>query len=250
MIVFVVLALLLAIGGFIAFTSRGNSVPSPISSSAPPPTPIPIPTPIPTLEWPVDSPTMNPTGYVQALNAQVSTFNFFVAGAVAPAKNERVYGTRFRTEAGRFILWELNLQHGQRGSRQAFTIVTYLYGPDDALKDQAKSSSFVEADWVNSSYFNRLTALDSTLSPGNYSVSIFIDGVKVAANGFVIERDEADIQRMVTTELEAAQQLYTQREYKAAVAACDRALHTDPGNVEAGVLRTRILKTIEILGIQ
>jgi hypothetical protein len=193
---------------------------------------------------------MHPTGYLQALNARVLAFNFFVAGESAPAKNDRVYATSFRNEPGRFVYWELNLTHARRGVRQPFNIVTYMYGPDGALKDQATSSSYAEADWVDSYYFNRLTALASALSPGAYHVSIFIDGVKVAASDFAIQPDEADVQRTVTAELEEARRLYTGREYKAAVAACDRALQADPGNADAGALRASILQAIEILGIQ
>jgi hypothetical protein len=128
--------------------------------------------------------------------------------------------------------------------------VTYLYGPNGGLVNQAISSSYTEGDWANSFYSNRLTTLDSSMTDGDYRLSIFVNGIKVAVKEFTIEQDAAAIQSAVSAALEEAQRLYAQREYRAAVAACDRALQADPGNVSAADLRTSILKTIEILGIQ
>jgi hypothetical protein len=50
--------------------------------------------------------------------------------------------------------------------------------------------------------------------------------------------------------IQSAQTLFSQRDYKAALAACNQALSLDPSNQEARRLQAQIRQTMQILGIQ
>jgi TonB family protein len=174
-VVLVVLALIVIVGRNSGGGSTGGGNP-------PPQTPAII-----NAGWPSDSPELSPSGYIQSLNARVQELKFFAAGDTAPAKNDRVYATSFRPGEGQFIYWELNLIHPTRQARQSYAIALYLYSPDGSVKSQSQSSSYVEPDWANSFCFNKWTDQASSWTPGNYRVSFFADGVKVAAGMFTIE---------------------------------------------------------------
>ena len=149
--------------------------------------PPPQPPPVVNTGWPTDSPDLSPTGYIQSLNARVQELKFFQGGDAAPAKNDRIYATSFRLSDGQFIYWELNLVHPTRQARQSYSIALYVYGPDGSVKSQSQSTAYVEPDWANSYFFNKWTDQASTWTPGNYRVSFFADGTKVAAGMFTIE---------------------------------------------------------------
>jgi TonB family protein len=66
-----------------------------------------------------------------------------------------------------------------------FSIVTYLYGPDGALMLHNEQSSYLEPAWTNSCHFGRWAG-PRDWPGGEFRVSVFVDGVKVAAGSFVI----------------------------------------------------------------
>ena len=212
---------------------------------------VPVAQPTPVVSVPADNPSLVASGFVASIGARVQELNFFAGGGVAPAKENRTYGATFRPESGQFVYWELNLQHPTRTTRQDFSIVTYLYAPDGSLMTQNQNSSYVDPGWANSCHSNRWGPIDAWVS-GEYRTSLFVDGIKVAAGTFSIEPTVATqpAEAAANQSIAAARQLYEQREYKDAVAACDAALRSSPGSTEASELRAQILRTMEILGIQ
>ena len=180
--VLVALALVAIIATNLGERSTGNSNPPPQLS------------PVIDTGWPIDRPDLIPTAYVQSISARVQGLKFFEAGDVAPAQNERMYGTSFRPAEGQFIYWELNLVHPTRQIRQSYTIALYLYNPNGSTKSQTQSESYVEPGWMSSYHFNKWMEPANAWTPGDYRVSLFVDGIKIAAGVFTLEARQDDTQ--------------------------------------------------------
>jgi hypothetical protein len=71
----------------------------------------------------------------------------------------------------------------------------------------------------------------------------------VETNGETQDAEMAG-RRAASEHIAQAHRLYEERQYKDAVSACDAALVSDPENEEAKQLRARLVRTMEILGVQ
>jgi hypothetical protein len=208
----------------------------------------------PAVAWPFDSESLAPNLFVAAVNGRVEGVVFFESGAEIVPKPSRVYATEFQQERLRYLNWELALRHPSRSYRQSFTIVAFLYSPDGSIRGQQQSPTYLEPDWTSSYHSNRWGQEAGPWLPGTYRLSLFVDGVKIAAGSVSIKSasspDAGAVHRAALSHLVEARTLYEQRQYKEAVAECDAAVRDEPDNADAAELRSQILRTMAILGIQ
>lgn len=237
-----------AVVGLFAIYNSGNqpATPSVPSSNA-------MQTITPT--WPSDSPSLAETGYIPAISGRVQQVAVFEGNPTAPDKNARVYSNEFRAGPSAFIFIELSLAHPRRGSRQPMTIVDYVYDAAGSQLGQSRWSTYVDPEWENSYHANSLIGPTEGWRAGTYRVSLFVDGTKIAVGSFSISHQPTDAppaerHQTVMAEIQSARELYAQRDYKGAVAACDRALQVEADNADATGLKEAIQKTMSILDRQ
>jgi hypothetical protein len=126
-----------------------------------------------------------PAGYIQSLNATVTSVKFFESGSDLPARDQRRYASQFRIGPTRYINWELNLAMPTRTSRADFTIHEVWRKPDGTIEKDDNFKTYVESGWATSWHTRGWGRADGgKWVPGTYRVDLYVDNAKVASGTF------------------------------------------------------------------
>ncbi len=126
---------------------------------------------------------------IDSLKAKVTEVKFFEGGDNMPAKDLRSYETRFSRTATRYVYYELNIEHPMPGTRKDFTVESRWFGPGGFEIFRGNLQTGIEGDWASSWHSNGYgwrEMSSSTWVAGDYSVDLYVDGIKIANGGFSI----------------------------------------------------------------
>ena len=135
-----------------------------------------------------DLASVQPTGYIPSLDAQVTDLLFFESGYDAPPADERVYASSFGKATSRYINWELHLDHPAPGRRIDFQFHVIYLRADGSVFAEPDSDTYMEADWEGSVYYRGWGWSEAGEWPaGTYDVEVWVEGDLVTTGSFTIE---------------------------------------------------------------
>lgn len=124
---------------------------------------------------------------IPAIQARVTSIQFFEGGYDGIPYNQRVYNISFPKSSTRAIWWELNLEHPDPGRRIDFAIEAVFYRWDGTEIAQQVNNTAVQMTWTTS--FHSLGwgwKEAGNWAAGTYRVVLFVDGKKVGDGIFTI----------------------------------------------------------------
>jgi hypothetical protein len=171
----------------IEFGSRQNPEPGPrpIERSptiAPPPTVQNTPA-----AFPIDQPNLPIASTIPGTSIGLSGLVFFLGSDTPPSMSERTFGHVFDHIQSSFVYWQLNLAHVALEADESLSIALYLYGPDGNVRSKSTSECKIQKGLANSSCFDKWTDSIDTLPTGDYRVSAFLNGAKIAVETFTLQ---------------------------------------------------------------
>ena len=129
-------------------------------------------------------------GPFSSLGASVKSLRIFESDYSQPAKNQRQYGSRFKSSSTRFLNWQLDLTYSKPGRRVDFKILAICYRQNGSVLFRQSMDAHANADWTSSwhsmGWGNR--ALGKAWRPGSYRLDIVVDNQVIASRKFRVER--------------------------------------------------------------
>jgi hypothetical protein len=128
-----------------------------------------------------------PSGYVEPIDATVTSLSFYETPAETTPKDQRQYRTHFSRSA-RYIDWELNLAYPKMASLTPFTIHQVWRRPNGELEVNQDIILSIQPGWTKSWHnWGWGTAKGGYWQPGTYRVDMYVDNRKIASGSFDIE---------------------------------------------------------------
>lgn len=129
------------------------------------------------------------TGYISAIEANITKLRFFETGWELPAFDKRQYKETFHRGSTRFVSWELNMTHPKHSRRINYDIDTVWYRPNGTVFFRGTRNAYVEPDWTSS--WQSASSGWADYSPTNWPVGVFridffVSGEKIATGTFQI----------------------------------------------------------------
>lgn len=129
------------------------------------------------------------SGYISAIEANITTLRFFETGWELPEYGKRQYLDTFRRGSTRFISWELNMTHPKHSRRINYDIDSVWYKPDGTVFYRGTRNAYVEPNW--SSSWQSASCGWANYSPTNWPVGVFrvelfVSGQKIATGTFQV----------------------------------------------------------------
>ena len=120
----------------------------------------------------------------------MKSLRIFESDYSQPAKNQRQYGSRFKSSSTRFLNWQLDLTYSKPGRRVDFKILAICYRQNGSVLFRQSMDAHANADWTSSwhsmGWGNR--ALGKAWRPGSYRLDIVVDNQVIASRKFRVER--------------------------------------------------------------
>jgi hypothetical protein len=138
---------------------------------------------------PSSTPRDEGSGSIDSLKAKVTEVKFFEGGENPPAKDQRSYGARFSRTATRYVYFELDLEHPKPATRQDFIVESRWFGPLGEEIFRGHLQTGISEDWTSSWHmygYGWKETSSSTWAAGDYSVDLYVDGIKIASGSFSI----------------------------------------------------------------
>ena len=115
-----------------------------------------------------------------AKNVKFHSVNLFESGEGDVAPKDRVYTTKFKSSAARYINWELNLTHPSLKNRVYFVINVDFF-KDDKIVESGYQVTVINKKWPNSNHVHGWGAkTPGVWKKGKYQILFSVAGHKIA----------------------------------------------------------------------
>ena len=123
---------------------------------------------------------------------KVQSLHFFEGPKEKPLLDQRKYKDHFSRDETQFIYWEMVVNAPNPDQKIDFEIESIWYNSDGKEHHRHTTKNYFLEEWTSRTYSGGYGNTDFFNWPsGNYSVEIFIDGKKVATNGFEVNSGPA-----------------------------------------------------------
>ena len=163
-------------------TPEPTAKPKPTATATPTPTSTPSPTVTPT-----PKPPPTPTGYVAAIDANVTSMRFYERGYDSIPHDTKVYRTVFHRPITRYIGWELNLVYPRQQEQIDYSIRATYYRADGSVFATQDVDAHIEKGWTRSwSDRSRGWREPGKWGLGAYRVDLSVDDDLIASAEFQV----------------------------------------------------------------
>lgn len=125
-------------------------------------------------------------------NVSLYSLKMFESGRGTPDEDKRVYQNVYSKSSALYINWELHLTYGTIPARTDWDTYTAWYGPDGTVFAHTSVHAHAMPDWGGGVMYLDGWGCDTApcsawTRTGNYTVELFVRGVKIASTSFVIQ---------------------------------------------------------------
>ena len=129
----------------------------------------------------------NPTYDIPAIQANVTSIQFYESGDDNSTSDKRNYGSIFTKSKTRYVNWEIHLEYPHNRKSADFSIKAVLYSADDSIVEKQEIRYHVNADSRDTDLtYHWGQKKVGNWQVGSYRTDIFVDGKMIASDSFTV----------------------------------------------------------------